>query len=411
MVQGRRGQGTQAGETKLDTATPPATESRPLPTVHDYTRATSGIFVAGRIGGLQGYFLIDTGASGTLLSRKHYERIPEMQRPALEAMTTLIRQADGTLMKQHGGANMEVRISKYKTTADVIVVDMETDAILGMELLITLGCVVDIKNLQLKFLDEIVPCYDWKARTLCARVVLRKAVDIPPGSEMLVRCDANRKIPGSRQGMVIPTDKNPIAERGIMVARALVSDCNGVIPVRLLNVTPHPIHVKQGTAVGMLEPLSEGEGVVTAERDKENEVPLKEKQLPEYLHDIWRRSTTELDDGEAEKVAALLMKYADVFSRGDDDMGCTNLVKHSINTGEAAPIRQPSRRLPIWQREEAGKQVEKMLKAGIIEPSCSPWASPIVLVKKKDGGTRFCVDYRKLNDVTIKDAYPIPSNR
>lgn len=60
------------------------------------------------------------------------------------------------------------------------------------------------------------------------------------------------------------------------------------------------------------------------------------------------------------------------------------------------------------KREEAFKAVEDMHKQSIIEPSGSPWASPVVLVKKKDGSTRFCVDYRELNDLTKKDSYPLP---
>ena len=73
-------------------------------------------------------------------------------------------------------------------------------------------------------------------------------------------------------------------------------------------------------------------------------------------------------------------------------------MKHEIDTGTDSPVRQPPRRLPLAQREEARKAVEEMHQQGIIEPSNNPWSSPVVLVEKKDGSTRFCVDYRKLND-------------
>ena len=81
---------------------------------------------------------------------------------------------------------------------------------------------------------------------------------------------------------------------------------------------------------------------------------------------------------------------------------------HTINSGEHAPIRQPVRRTPfaLWAKVE--EMVTEMLDQGVIELSTSPWASPIVLVKKKDGGIRFCVDYRKLNRVTKLDEFPLP---
>ena len=75
---------------------------------------------------------------------------------------------------------------------------------------------------------------------------------------------------------------------------------------------------------------------------------------------------------------------------------------------EAPPIRQPVRRLPLTKREEAERPVQEMRELDVIEPSASPWSSPIVLVNKKDGCTRFCVDYWKLNDVTHEDSYPLP---
>ena len=83
-------------------------------------------------------------------------------------------------------------------------------------------------------------------------------------------------------------------------------------------------------------------------------------------------------------------------------------MEHSINTGDAAPIKQPPRRQAQANLDYVDEATEDMCKQGIARPSDSPWASPIVLVKKKDGSLRFCVDYRKLNEVTKRDAYPLP---
>lgn len=89
-------------------------------------------------------------------------------------------------------------------------------------------------------------------------------------------------------------------------------------------------------------------------------------------------------------------------------MGSTSLIEHTINTGNANPIRQHPRRIPLAKIKEAEEEIQEMASRNIIEPSSSPWSSPVVLVKKKDGSTRLCVDYRKLNDVTIKDSHALP---
>lgn len=80
---------------------------------------------------------------------------------------------------------------------------------------------------------------------------------------------------------------------------------------------------------------------------------------------------------------------------------------HNIDTGDSPPIRQYPRRLPYHYRDEVDKQVKDMLSQRVIQPSISPWASPVVLVKKKDGSYRFCIDYRKLNLVTKQNAKPL----
>ena len=97
-----------------------------------------------------------------------------------------------------------------------------------------------------------------------------------------------------------------------------------------------------------------------------------------------------------------------MFSKSSSDVGRTDIVQHRIDTGTARPLKQPPRRLPLAKRDVACQAIEDMQREGIIEPSTSPWRSPVVLVTKKDGSVRFCVDYRKLNSVTRKDSYPLP---
>ena len=84
------------------------------------------------------------------------------------------------------------------------------------------------------------------------------------------------------------------------------------------------------------------------------------------------------------------------------------LTEMSIEMGDATPKRQSVRSVPFALRQEVAKQLAKMQKEGVIQPSSSPWASAIVLVRKKDGGLRICVDHRQLNSVTKLDTFPLP---
>ncbi len=130
--------------------------------------------------------------------------------------------------------------------------------------------------------------------------------------------------------------------------------------------------------------------------------------LPEYLQPWMEGVADDLTLQQRKKLAAAIYEYRDVFSSGPTDMGRTGLVKHTIDRGHQRSIRLLPRRLPITKQEIEKEEVQKMLDRGVIEPCQSSWASPVVLVTKKDGTTRFCVDYRKLNDATRKDAYPLP---
>ena len=109
-----------------------------------------------------------------------------------------------------------------------------------------------------------------------------------------------------------------------------------------------------------------------------------------------------------EQLGALLEEYHEVFSLDKEDRGETELIELNIDTGDATPRKYPVHRVPFAVREEIARSVREMQDANVIQPSNSPWASPVVLVRKKDGTLHFCIDYRGLNSVTKLDQFPLP---
>ena len=115
-----------------------------------------------------------------------------------------------------------------------------------------------------------------------------------------------------------------------------------------------------------------------------------------------------LDELECMQINEVLGKFRHIFAFNDNELGRTNLVEHSVDTGDSKPIHVRPYRIPHSQRKSLENQIESMCANGIIRPSKSPYSAPIVLVPKKDGKVRMCIDFRKINEVTKKDVYPLP---
>lgn len=128
--------------------------------------------------------------------------------------------------------------------------------------------------------------------------------------------------------------------------------------------------------------------------------------LPDHLRGLVDATSEGLSEEQHQRFLHLLLNYEALFAKSDSDLGYLSAVTHKINTGTAKPVHQPVRRTPLSFQSQEGKHLQAMLEAGVITPSTSEWAAPVVLVCKKDGGVRWYVDYRCLNSVTIKDAYP-----
>ena len=111
---------------------------------------------------------------------------------------------------------------------------------------------------------------------------------------------------------------------------------------------------------------------------------------------------------EKSEILNLLCDFETTFSKDDCDLGLTKLAEHVIDTGDAKPIKQHPRRVPMAYAGEYKKAVEKLLKQGSVRPSSSPWASPLLLITKRDGTVRPVIDYRAVNAISKQDAFPLP---
>ena len=116
---------------------------------------------------------------------------------------------------------------------------------------------------------------------------------------------------------------------------------------------------------------------------------------------------SDLTSSEKTQLQNLLTQFADLFAPKGGPVGRTPAAKHSIPT-EGPPVQQPLRRIAEVLKDVVDAEVTRMLDQGVLKPSSSPWSSPIVMVRKKDGSWCFCVDCPKLISITRQDAYPLP---
>jgi len=103
-----------------------------------------------------------------------------------------------------------------------------------------------------------------------------------------------------------------------------------------------------------------------------------------------------------------LKDFQDMFVETSKKPGRTSLLKFRIDTGDAVPFKLQPYRVSKAEGDVMEAEIQENLDLGLLRPSTSPWASPVLMIRKPDGGIRFCIDYRRLNDVTIKDCYPMP---
>ena len=175
--------------------------------------------------------------------------------------------------------------------------------------------------------------------------------------------------------------------------------------MHLLNPTDKPIFVYSGANVAIMSEISEIES-----NDFVSVSAICQQDCNHDLEEVFQEivKSTSVSSHQEDLLLALLLEYSDVFAISKDQLGRTDVIQHEIVTENVSPIRQKFCRMSPHMRAVMRVLLNDMLQKDIISPSKSQWASPIVLVKKRDRTSRFCVDYHKVNAATRKDAYPLP---
>ena len=190
-------------------------------------------------------------------------------------------------------------------------------------------------------------------------------------------------------------------------------DGSNRVTVLLKNNTQDWLEIKKGMPIARMVATNEVPKVTnlfSAEQTKEQST-LTEAERQDLLLEKLDLSGLEVwPEEQAGKAQSLLKEYHDIFSLEKCDMGHTNATKHKIvpKDPDTPPFKEHFHRIPPPQLDEVREHLKLMLDAGVIRPSNSPWCNAVVLVRKKDGSLSFCIDFRKLNSLTVKDSHPLP---
>ena len=242
-----------------------------------------------------------------------------------------------------------------------------------------------------------------------ARVVSANTTEIPPGCEMLLSAHFKDR-PVNSDGILVP-DTVFTVKYGLMLAKSVVNSEQSSVCARFFKTGKDAVNIQKGTVLGLFEPVSVVKqcginGTIQESAFHVSEIDNNE-DVPSYLQETYKDGSQNLSPTQQVQFKNCLIKNQRVFAR-PGEYGRTSLGTHKITLTDETPIKEPPRRVPLFKRHILEKEVNRLEKEGFIEKSDSPWSAQTVLVQKKDGSWRMCVDYRKLNDKTVKDAYPIP---
>ena len=386
--------------------------------------------------------VLDSGAEVSILSEKLFENLPK--KPPIVGPVKL-RMADGSTLtdgKRVGPVTMRIGNAWYQYY--VIVAPLAEDMLFGHDILKSQPqCTMDFIRGVLYFDGQVILTAENSENSVqeSTAVTTCKRITIPAGSLKRVSCKMNKCMSDYvietfqhlkviapkilRKGgsdpivcLVNPRDKPVVISKGKVIGRAFPvefiseesSDSNKEYAILRANIedeiSVNRCFSKEGEVSS--ENISSENRSSKFEKIENSSENDKLADIPDHLTSTYWASVKNLNSEEKVELSKLLKNYEDVFASTDFDLGNLNAIQHAIETGDAKPIKLRMRRTPLGFADEEKALLDKMLKAGVIQESTSDWAAAPVLIRKRDGSVRWCIDYRALNQVTTKDVFPLP---
>lgn len=227
------------------------------------------------------------------------------------------------------------------------------------------------------------------------KVTLLESITVAAGENSIIKCSSPLNV---EKYKLIPNNKILTTKKIELVSYSPKS--NNCFEVIILSYAQTPTKLIEGTTIAYL---------VKRENAQMHNIFTLDNYIKTQTISTDEISVDHLSLEERQVFNQLISDFSNVFASNNNDLGFTNLQVHEIKIDNTArPIKSNPYRTSFHEKQIIEKQVDEMLRNNIIRPSKSPWSSPVVLVKKKDDSLRFCVDYRKLNSITVRNNYPLP---
>ena len=349
--------------------------------------------------------MFDTGAARSILHEKIYYALPKEVRKTSGSIDVDLFDVHNKRLDTIGQITLPIQYGNHTLHQEVIITNgISEDCILGSDAIFQHGFIFDGQSRSIYLSDKPhKPAEDPKR----APVDTTKSTVIAPRSKGICHVRAQGvKVDAHREETFLFTPEENIDKRLHLEQFIGTTNEKGNYQILAVNTSDQPIHIARATTIGTIETACVVIGHVSAKNKRQEEA--EDAQSPQSAKTKTSPLLPDVDPKHANAIHEILKEYPDLFASKNAELGQTGLIKHTIETQGNGPIRQRPYRTARHQKDEMERQIQEMLAADVIRPSVSPWAAPVVLVEKKSGEQRFCVDYRKLNGVTKKDSYPLP---